>query len=848
MKKSLNFSFNLPEYEDAIDIEKLTENFSSIDTALMATRVKKTKKANSIEVSAVQPYAVIKNNNEVTITYTDLFDKEWTLEAGKSRKFAIESNSLNNFKVQVKDGLEADFEWFIDVDTAIKEGGGGGGGTSNYNDLENLPKINGVELTGNKSLDNIGAIAADSKGAANGVASLGADGKVPTSQLPDIEQKEYKLAETTSEGYAKGYKLQYKSGSTWVDVSDSAAINIPKDMVVESGSVKECSADNVPVSGYKKGDKYIDLVIANKTDAHIYINVKDLVDNKASGISYSNTDSELDATTVQSAVDEIAEIIAGKEDTANRITAWQSTPDNTHYPSEKLVKDSLDKKVNETSVSLSKEGGETTSVINVTDAKAQMAMVAKISGKTRRTVNLTDLEDRLIKAGYTKNSSGYYTDTNSSMYSKVGNIDINTQPYAASRVYTLSAIAYYDGDNGGNTRFDVTYTDNSTQSIYLFSASSGVKRIYAKTSGKTVKSIALTYGTGGVKVYIKEIQLTLGGEELPYEPYGQLWSAPVESVVSQGRNLFEQNNWITRLSTSKVSIDGEYFSISKTDGGTTEYICKSFYVPVSGNYLLKCDEVVNTSATLSSVGYSITDAPLTTYASATATFTMQGNQSNSVAVTAGKYINIIFTLISNKTGVLKYKNMRLIKSEYASEPFIPYNKTTVLVPSAVKNLPDYGCSAGNVANEIDFENGVYYHRVASVDLGSLSWIYKTEYDKPLFTAPVNNSRRNTNYECAIYTATTDYNSFVNASNDMEIYCDEGARIKITNSKYTDADAFKNGMKGVILNYELTDSAKEIKSLTDYIRPLPVEAGGTLTLVNEHNLDINSVIKYKKEVN
>ena len=414
MKKSLNFSFNLPEYEDAIDIEKLTDNFSSIDTALMATRVKKTKKANSIEVSAVQPYAVIKNNNEVTITYTDLFDKEWTLEAGKSRKFAIESNSLNNFKVQVKDGLEADFEWFIDVDTAIKEGGGGSGGTSNYNDLENLPKINGVELTGNKSLDNIGAIAANSKGAANGVASLGADGKVPSSQLPTIEQKEYKLAETTSEGYAKGYKLQYKSGSTWVDVSDSAAINIPKDMVVESGSVKECSADNVPVSGYKKGDKYIDLVIANKTDAHIYINVKDLVDNKASGISYSNTDSELDATTVQSAIDEIAEIITGKEDTANRITAWQSTPDNTHYPTEKLVKDSLDKKVQKTSVSLSKPDGETTSVINVTDAKAQMAMVAKISGKTIKG-NLFDFANNGSRSTthkgvtFTNNSDGSFT-------------------------------------------------------------------------------------------------------------------------------------------------------------------------------------------------------------------------------------------------------------------------------------------------------------------------------------------------------------------------------------------------------------------------------------------------------
>lgn len=34
--------------------------------------------------------------------------------------------------------------------------GGGGGGTSDYEDLENLPKINSVELKGNKSLADLG--------------------------------------------------------------------------------------------------------------------------------------------------------------------------------------------------------------------------------------------------------------------------------------------------------------------------------------------------------------------------------------------------------------------------------------------------------------------------------------------------------------------------------------------------------------------------------------------------------------------------------------------------------------------------------------------------------------------
>ena len=47
---------------------------------------------------------------------------------------------------------------------AIKNGGGGGGGTLNYNQLSNKPQINDVELTGNKSLHDLGIAGEDSIG------------------------------------------------------------------------------------------------------------------------------------------------------------------------------------------------------------------------------------------------------------------------------------------------------------------------------------------------------------------------------------------------------------------------------------------------------------------------------------------------------------------------------------------------------------------------------------------------------------------------------------------------------------------------------------------------------------
>lgn len=46
----------------------------------------------------------------------------------------------------------------------------------------------------------------------------------------------------------------------------------------------------------------------------------------------------------------IKEALAGKEVTSNKVTSWQSTPDNTHYPSEKLVKDGLNGKANSSDI------------------------------------------------------------------------------------------------------------------------------------------------------------------------------------------------------------------------------------------------------------------------------------------------------------------------------------------------------------------------------------------------------------------------------------------------------------------------------------------------------------------
>lgn len=81
--------------------------------------------------------------------------------------------------------------------------------------------------------------------------------------------------------YSKRYGIyQGADGSAVspVPAEKLADIDIPKDMVVESGTVGTVTTPNVPYEGAQVGDKYIDLVIANASSDHIYIPANSLVD------------------------------------------------------------------------------------------------------------------------------------------------------------------------------------------------------------------------------------------------------------------------------------------------------------------------------------------------------------------------------------------------------------------------------------------------------------------------------------------------------------------------------------------------------------------------------------------
>ena len=106
--------------------------------------------------------------------------------------------------------------------------------------------------------------------------SLAADGLKVV--IPEVTVPEYsiKKLDAATEGMSASYQLT-KDGAVV-----GAVIDIPKDMVVKSGSVQTFAAGELP-AGVTEAGTYIVLVLANATSDKLYIKVDDLIEYVTSG-------------------------------------------------------------------------------------------------------------------------------------------------------------------------------------------------------------------------------------------------------------------------------------------------------------------------------------------------------------------------------------------------------------------------------------------------------------------------------------------------------------------------------------------------------------------------------------
>lgn len=115
-----------------------------------------------------------------------------------------------------------------------------------------------------------------------------AQGKSLKAAIDAIAIPEYNVVklETATEGYSASYQLQ-KNGE-----GVGAIIDIPKDLVVSSGSIKEVNETDLPYEGAVVGDLYIELLLANTNSDAICIPVNKLVD-KYRGSDYIDIDNAI---------------------------------------------------------------------------------------------------------------------------------------------------------------------------------------------------------------------------------------------------------------------------------------------------------------------------------------------------------------------------------------------------------------------------------------------------------------------------------------------------------------------------------------------------------------------------
>lgn len=132
-------------------------------------------------------------------------------------------------------------------------------------------------------------------------------------------------------------------------------------------------------------------------------------------------------------------------------------------------------------------------------------------------------------------------------------------------------------------------------------------------------------------------------------------------------------------------------------------------------------------------------------------------------------------------------------------------------------------SAGSVYDYIDLNEGKLHKRVGVVDLGTLNWKY-SELDG--WHQVVFKNRGRNNLLCDRY-KTDNYTLL----NDKTIWCNSSYLV-VVDTSYTDGNALKQALQGVMLYYELAEPIiTDITIPTELTEWLEVEAGGTVTFKN-----------------
>lgn len=351
----------------------------------------------------------------------------------------------------------------------------------------------------------------------------------------------------------------------------------------------------------------------------------------------------------------------------------------------------------------------------------------------------------------------------------------------------------------------------------LYSIGQGITHKF-ETDSDT--AYAKTIPTGAKLMSVKSI----GGHSEVID--GEIVSAGTESVVEQGKNLFDY--------TDKIYHGA---NVSKIENGviyTKQLLTTVLNIPtvVGSKYTLSF-KVKSSGANQGGLRWSLQKGKNTSYAHDSSLIKSEVGYAANAEYQAVATFVATTDFVSLCTIMLMVYDVQLENGDTATN-YSPFYQTAYQIPEAIRNLPGYGWSAGTARNYVDYENKKYVQCVNSVDLGTLDWTSRlSTVDNSIYvfiSNDLNVNNRGNNGLCSHYDFVTSGIDAAIVKKDKFFYYNP-LNIAFIDKSYTDVAAFKQAMQGVILYYELANPiVTDISTLIpdDFLRNIEVEAGGSVT--------------------
>ncbi|WP_288970963.1 hypothetical protein [uncultured Ruminococcus sp.] len=347
------------------------------------------------------------------------------------------------------------------------------------------------------------------------------------------------------------------------------------------------------------------------------------------------------------------------------------------------------------------------------------------------------------------------------------------------------------------------------------------------------------FGSNNEPASVEEFEKMFPNDYYPYNA-GEIVSASTESVMQQGKNLFDYTDKIYYGANASKVENG----IVYTKGLTTTVL----NIPtIIGNKYTLSFKVKSNTANQGGLRWSLQKGKNISYAHDSSLIKLEVGYAANTEYQAVATFVATTDFVSLCTIMPMVYDVQLENGDTATG-YSPFYQTEHTIPEAIRNLPGYGWSAGTAKNWVDYENKKYYQCVQSVDLGTLNWNFNTtsgvgnhfygRIDPAKFKYLGAFGTTVYNVLCSKYrTVSRSSSVFVDKTITIDGVNTTVSQIQIKDTAYTNAAAFKQAMQGVMLYYELANPIiTDISDLIpdDFLRNLTVKAGGSVTFKNRND--------------